>query len=166
MATTLNNNNSRKHIHIQAIQSIIPGKVADPGQSRRLNIQSPLSDAALQSHLRAVLYFKHDDGGSSEQYSAVAMAAWAKETVSAALSEHPVLAGRLRREREGEGWWEVKYNDAGVRMVQGTAEVSMEEFLREEMEEGVLGYWIDVDREKPEMSALFYIQVHYCQTFA
>ncbi|XP_020263172.1 uncharacterized protein LOC109839154 [Asparagus officinalis] len=27
------------------------------------------------------------------------------------------------------------------------------------MEEGVLGYWIDVDREKPEMSALFYIQV-------
>lgn len=165
MASNLNS--SSKQIHIVAIQSIIPGKITEPRQSRRINTPAQLRNEALQSHLRIVLYY-NVNANAGEDESGVAMAGWIKETLSTALSEHPVLAGRLRKDREGDGYWEIKFNDAGVRMMQATAEVSMAEFLKAEEEEEeeerearerLLAYWMDVDREHPELSALFYIQV-------
>ncbi|KAJ6791272.1 Uncharacterized protein M6B38_243960 [Iris pallida] len=149
-----------KQLHIEAMQSALPGQLTETGQSRAIAVvgAGPLCREALQSRLRVVLYYRK----TGEDDSAEAVAAWAKESLSAALAEYPGLAGRLRNDREGDGFWDVKLNDAGVRLVQATAEVGMDEFLesegREAMEEK-LAYWADIDRDKPDVSALFYIQV-------
>lgn len=150
-----------KQLHIEAMQSAMPGQLTEPGQSRAIAVGGaggPLCREALQSRFRVVLYHRK----AGEDDTAEAFAAWAKESLSAALIEHPELAGRLRNDREGDGFWDVKLNDAGVRLVHATAEVGMDELLgsegREAMEEK-LAYWVDIDRDKPDVSALFYIQV-------
>lgn len=146
-----------------AIQSIPPGKFTAPHQSRKINLHSPLSNEALQSHLRIVLYYSIANTESDQgEFSATAVAGWMKESMSVVLSEYPVLAGRLRRGNENDGYWEVKYNDAGVRLVQASLEMKMNEFMELEdrvEKEGVLAHWTDVELEHPEISALFYIQV-------
>lgn len=79
-----------------------------------------------------------------------------------ALADWPELAGRLRKDREGEGCWEIKINDAGVRLVQASVEMQMEEFMAAEDradKEAVLANWVQIGAENPDFSALFYIQV-------
>ncbi|WOL06103.1 hypothetical protein Cni_G14835 [Canna indica] len=148
-----------KMLHVDAIQTATPGKVTAPGQARRISAApGALRPELLQSRFQAVLYYSK----ASEKESPLDVAAWMKVSLSAALPDHPVLAGRLRRDGEdGEGW-EVKFNDSGVRLVQATAEVSMAELMNSgdvRDKESKLAYWEEVDMEMPNFSALFYIQV-------
>ena len=80
------------------------------------------------------------------------------------MADHPEMAGRLRRHADGS--WEVKLNDAGVRLVEATAEVTLDEFLeavqdkdRARSWEAALAPWVDVNVEDPDVSALVYVQV-------
>ncbi|XP_010933592.1 uncharacterized protein [Elaeis guineensis] len=146
-----------KLLHIDAIQTVAPGRMAKPGQSRRISVVAPVGLGILRSHLRIVLYYK-----KARKESALDVAAWIKESLNAMTPDMPVLAGRLRRDSEGDGFWEVKFNDAGVRLVQASAEMTMSEFLESEERDGreaQLAYWVDVDQENPYYSALFYVQV-------
>ncbi|XP_008798819.2 uncharacterized protein LOC103713604 [Phoenix dactylifera] len=147
-------------LHVEAMQTVTPGRMAEAGQSRRISVASPLRPEILQSRLRIILYYKK--AGEEESASAAVVAAWIKETLSAAIADEPLLAGRLRRDDEGDGCWEIKFNDSGVRLVQASAEMTMSEFLgstERDSREGQLAYWVDVDKENPQYSALFYIQV-------
>ncbi|CAL9086859.1 Transferase family [Musa troglodytarum] len=140
-------------LHVDAIQTAPPGKVTAPGQARRISTAAPLGPEVLQSRFQAVWYYT-----KAGEESPLAIAAWIKESLSAALPGHPVLSGRLRR----DDGWEVKFNDSGVRLVQATAETTMSEFLASEDRNGReahLAYWEDVDVQSPNFSALFYIQV-------
>ncbi|XBI50586.1 hypothetical protein VPH35_113970 [Triticum aestivum] len=59
------------------------------------------------------------------------------------------MAGRLRRRADGDGSWEVKLNDAGVRFQQATVEMSMEDFLADKdraRKEAALAPWVDLNR--------------------
>ncbi|PKA58905.1 hypothetical protein AXF42_Ash000998 [Apostasia shenzhenica] len=146
-------------ISIVAFQSISPAKMTEPGRSRAVSIASgdELRPEVFGAHFRLVLYYRL----AGEEESALAVAGWARETMSAALAEEPLLAGRLTR-REGRSGWEVKFNDAGVRLVQASATATMEEFLAAgelEEREWKLVYWREVERENPQQSALFYVQV-------
>ncbi|XP_042408677.1 uncharacterized protein LOC121998034 [Zingiber officinale] len=147
----------RKQIHIDVIQSVMPVAVTPPGRSQRLSTTGgPLRPELLQSRVRIVLYY--DDKGSA---TPATVGAWIKESLSAALATEPVMAGRLRRENDGSGRWEVKFNDCGARLVQATAEASMAEFMSGDGDrwEAHLAHWVDVDEENPNFSALFYVQV-------
>lgn len=147
----------RKQIHIDAVQSVMPVAVTLPGQSRRVStVGGPLRPELLQSRVRIVLYYE-DNGAATPAM----MGAWIKESLSAALATEPVMAGRLRRENDGSGHWEVKLNDCGARLVQATAEASMAEFMCGDGDRwgAHLSYWVDVDKENPNFSALFYVQV-------
>lgn len=148
-----------KQLHIDAIQTAIPSKVICPGKSRRINLtNTSLTQNLLQSRLRMVFYYNK----SSEEESAWTVAAWVKESMSEALADWPELAGRLRKDREGEGCWEIKINDAGVRLVQASVEMRLDEFIAAEDradKEAALADWVDVDMKNPDFCALFYIQV-------
>ncbi|RRT33346.1 hypothetical protein B296_00056428 [Ensete ventricosum] len=140
-------------LHVDAIQTAPPGKVTAPGQTRWISTAAPLRPEVLQSRFQAVWYYT-----KAGEESPLAIAAWIKESLSAALPGHPVLSGRLRR----DDGWEVKFNDSGVRLVQATAETTMSEFLASKDRNGKeahLAYWEDVDVQSPNFSALFYIQV-------
>ncbi|XP_072986003.1 uncharacterized protein [Typha latifolia] len=146
-------------VHIEAIQSAIPRSIVEPGRSRRIAVAAtPMPPGALKSRLRVIFYYNK----VAEEESAWTVAAWIKESIGNALAEQPELAGRLRRGGEADGYWEVKFNDAGVRLVQATAEMTVSEFLAledREAKEDALAYWVDIDKENPHFSALFYIQV-------
>nr|CAD1818514.1 unnamed protein product [Ananas comosus var. bracteatus] len=157
-----------KELHIETMQTAIPCRVTEPGRRPR-HIAAAAAYAAplFQSRFRIILYYR----SAGKEESAWTVAAWMKESLGAALAERPELAGRLRRAAvgAGEGGWEVKLNDAGVRLVQAAvAEVSMAEFLEAAAATGTaaaadkeapLAFWVDVDAENPEFSALFYVQV-------
>ncbi|RZS12732.1 hypothetical protein BHM03_00044223 [Ensete ventricosum] len=118
-------------LHVDAIQTALPGKVAHPGLARRIVLAAPLGPEVLQRRFQVVLYY--GKAGDEEVESPLTVAAWIKESLSAVLSGHPILSGRLRN----SGWsWEVKFNDSGVRLVQATAEMTMSEFLASEDRDG------------------------------
>ncbi|KAJ8506309.1 hypothetical protein OPV22_007195 [Ensete ventricosum] len=144
-------------LHVDAIQTALPGKVAHPGLARRIVMAAPLGPEVLQRRFQVVLYY--GKAGDEEVESPLTVAAWIKESLSAVLSGHPILSGRLRN---SGGSWEVKFNDSGVRLVQATAEMTMSEFLASEDRDGKeaqLAYWEDINEDDPNFSALFYIQV-------
>ena len=96
-------------------------------------------------------------------------AAWVKESLCAALVDHPEMAGRLRRRGDGNDdddgrLWEVKLRDTGVRLVQASVEATMAEFLEargvdRERKEAALAQWTDVDVHEPDICAPLFIQV-------
>jgi hypothetical protein len=90
-----------------------------------------------------------------------------KESLSEAVADHPEMAGRLRRRADGS--WDVKLNDAGVRLVLATVEATVDDFVGagvgeedRERREAALAPWTHVDADDPDMCALCFVQV--CMT--
>ncbi|XP_072963136.1 uncharacterized protein [Typha angustifolia] len=149
-----------KQLHIEAFQSVCPVKMSDPGRSRPITVAAPVSAEALQSRFVVIFYYNK----AVEHESALLLAAWMRESLGVALVEEPALAGRLRRPANGgdDGLWEIKANDAGVRLVQASLDMTVSDFLDlkdRKQKESLLAYWADVDKENPDYSALFYVQV-------
>ncbi|XP_039121818.1 protein ECERIFERUM 26 [Dioscorea cayenensis subsp. rotundata] len=152
-------NSSRKQLHIEAIQTVTPGRAAEPGQARRISLPSPTSaDTLLRSHACILLYYHT----SSKEETTATLAAHLKESLNHIIPEEPLLAGRLRKDGEKDGYWEIKYNDAGIRLVQAVVDTSMDEFLSgedREAKEEMLAYWMDIQHEDSQFWPLFYVQV-------
>ncbi|XP_042435203.1 uncharacterized protein LOC122021191 [Zingiber officinale] len=152
-----------KRLHIDAIQTAPPGKVTPPDQARSVFMSVPPATVAVIAQTRFQVVMYYNPAGTEE--SPLTVAARVKESLSAALPERPVLSGRLRKkeaESAGGGRWEVKFNDAGVRLVHATAEVTMADVIGSKEAHEVqahLAYWDDVNMDRPDFSALFYIQV-------
>ncbi|CAA7406769.1 unnamed protein product [Spirodela intermedia] len=143
-----------RHIHVESIQSVTPREMVPPGKARRIG-----GTAALGSYFRTVLYYRRAD----ELEDAWSVSAHLKESLSAALVVDPLIAGRIRRRDDGDGGGlEVRLNDAGLRLVQAKADFTMTDLLaspEREVVEAHLAHWVGVDEEKPQFSALFFIQV-------
>ncbi|CAN6245365.1 unnamed protein product [Urochloa humidicola] len=145
-----------RHVHIEGLQTALPTRKVEPGLARPVSVSSPpLPAAALQRRARVVLYYRAAAGAG---------AAWGqeeslltKESLSEAVADHPEMAGRLRR--RGDGSWEVKLNDTGVRLVLATAEATVDDFVGGGAREAALAPWTDVDAEDPDMCALCFVQL-------
>ncbi|XBI50598.1 hypothetical protein VPH35_113982 [Triticum aestivum] len=130
-------------VHIESIQTVLPTRAT-----------------ALQRRLRVVLYYSADGHAPWEE------GIWVRESLGEALCFFPELAGRLRRRADGDGSWEVKLNDAGVRLQQATVEMSMEDFLADKdraRKEAALAPWVDVSAEDPDMCSLLFMQLNRFQ---
>ncbi|CAO2043217.1 unnamed protein product [Urochloa humidicola] len=154
-------------VHVDSIQTAVPACAAGSGRSLPIAVTGapPLAAAELQRRFRAVLYYR---ATSSEQEAAAReRAAWVKESLSAALTDHPEMAGRLRHRGDGcdgNRLWEVKLTDTGVRLVQASVEATMAAFLRasgadRERMEAALALWTDVDVREPDICAPFFMQL-------
>ncbi|KQK00579.1 tryptamine hydroxycinnamoyltransferase 1 [Brachypodium distachyon] len=147
-------------VHIESVQTGLPTRVVEPDRTRLIAVAAPpLPEAALQRRFRAVLYYR---GG--EQKAEWEEGVWVKESLGEVLCFYPEMAGRLRR--RGDGSWEVKLNDAGVRFQQATVEATMEDFLADKdrvRKESALAPWIDVTAEDPDMCSLLFMQLNRFQ---
>ncbi|XP_062185473.1 uncharacterized protein LOC133889048 [Phragmites australis] len=153
-------------IHVESIRTAVPSRVAGAGLSLPITVSGPpLSAAELQRRFRAVLYYR-GAGVREPEAAARERAAWVNESLSAALVDHPEMAGRLRRRGDGDDGrlWEVKLRDTGVRLVQASAETTMAAFLEatgkdRERKETALAWWTDVDVDEPDICAPFFMQL-------
>ncbi|KAJ1272113.1 hypothetical protein BS78_06G177900 [Paspalum vaginatum] len=152
-------------VHVESMQTAVPTRVAGTGRSLPIAVSGPpLTAEELQRRFRAVLYYR--GAGGELEAAARERAAWVKESLSAALSDCPEmagLAGRLRRGGDGR-LWEVKLKDTGVRLVHASVEVTVAAFLEasganRERKEAALALWTDVDAHEPDICAPFILQL-------
>lgn len=173
-----NNNNgvTIPKFQMEYVLSVPPLKVTEPRLVREVMVMSTSesdhdttnNDSIISSVISGccyhiVLYFtmKNDDDDD-----ALLMAGWLRESLAVALSDHPLLAGRLRRHRrrdeeDGGGLaMEIVSNDCGVRMLEGRMLMRMSEFmgLSHEKQSDVV-FWKEVDELHPQFSPLLYVQV-------
>lgn len=82
--------------------------------------------------------------------------------LSEVLSLYPPVTGRIARNEDGE--WEVKCNDAGVRVVKAVVGVTLDEWLgsADGAEERLLTSWDDMPRHDPSSWSPYRIQVRTC----
>lgn len=83
-----------------------------------------------------------------------------RESLSEVLSLYPLVTGRLNRDEAGN--WEVKRNDAGVRILRARVDVTLNEWLRsaDGLEERDLSVWEDMP-ESPSTWSPFRVQVFH-----
>ncbi|XP_047063841.1 uncharacterized protein LOC124671519 [Lolium rigidum] len=156
------------HLHVESIQTAIPIRIAvERGRTLPIAVSGtpPITAEELQRRFRVVLYYRDADGDhrpDDEARARLEQATWVQEALSAALSDEPKMAGRLRRRSRGDGPWEVKLNDSGLRLLTASADTPMTAFLEagdRESKEAALALWTDVDTQDPEMCAPFFMQL-------
>ena len=152
-------------VHVESMQTAVPARDAGSGRSLPIAVSgAPLAAAELQRRFRVVLYYRGAGAGGELEAAARERAAWVKESLSAALVDHPEMAGRLRSRGDDGRLWEVKLRDTGVRLVQASVEATMAAFLEargadRERKEAALALWTDVDVHEPDICAPFFVQV-------
>ncbi|CAI9095659.1 OLC1v1031655C1 [Oldenlandia corymbosa var. corymbosa] len=155
-------------LQIEAMQTVMPTKPTDPRQSIQVCLdENPCSGGILKRCFNIVMcYNKPNSGDETSVSSGSVVAGWIKESLGKALSEQPLLAGRLRPKQHDDrkGEMEIVSNDSGVRMIEARYPMTLAEFLdikeKKETEEAELVFWEDLDKEQnPQFSPLFYVQV-------
>lgn len=145
--------------HIESVQSVPPFKITDPQPVRRLSGADPVGLGVLRQCLHILLYYTKVTQDDSDWLHA----GWIKESLSRALLEQPLFAGRLREGAIELGELVIVANDCGVRLIHSRTPMTMSEFLayKDSMEdaEANLVFWNDIDEQNPRYSPLFYVQV-------
>ncbi|XP_057960200.1 protein ECERIFERUM 26-like isoform X2 [Malania oleifera] len=131
-------------------RTVVSTKPVQPGKSYSLSV---LDRSMETSHLRIVCYFQslqHRERGE--------LTKTLRESISVMLSCFPVVTGRLQKNFEGH--WMIKCNDAGVRMVEARVKGTVEEWLQrvDREKELKLVHWEDM-YDKPYFWSTFYVQL-------
>lgn len=148
---------------IAGVQSVMPVEVTQHRKVRSISVGDPLGVGIFRRTLNIVTYYKEAAGDSSERGWLVA--GWIKESLGRALTEQPMLSGRLRRRKTTEeDGFEVVANDSGVRLVEARFPASLSEFIEmvkrdKSRAEAETVFWRDIDEVDPQFSPLFYVQV-------
>ncbi|XP_004301736.1 PREDICTED: uncharacterized protein LOC101299593 [Fragaria vesca subsp. vesca] len=147
--------------HIESVQTITPFKITDPRPTLAVSAADPISLGIFQNCLHILLYYTK----ATQEDSSWLHAGWIKESLSRALVEQPLFAGRFRVNDSGE--LEVVANDSGIRLIEARTPMTMAEFLsykssREDAEDELV-FWKTIDEHSPQYSPLFYVQVTYFQ---
>lgn len=150
---------------IAGVQSVMPVEVTQHREIRSISVVDPVGAGIFRRTLNIVTYYKEAGDVSGERGWSVA--GWIKESLGRALTEQPMLCGRLRRSKTvAEDGFEVVANDSGVRLVEAKFPASLSEFLEmvkkeKSRAEAETVFWKDIDEDEPQYSPLFYVQVFY-----
>ncbi|KAF8088600.1 hypothetical protein N665_0536s0048 [Sinapis alba] len=150
---------------IAGVQSVMPVEVTQQREARSISVEDPVGARIFRRTLNIVTYYNKQAGDSGERGWLVA--GWIKESLGRALTEQPMLCGRLRRRRKTTGeedGFEVVANDSGVRLVEARFPASLLEFFEmvkrdKNRAEAETVFWRDIDEVDPQFSPLFYVQV-------
>ncbi|KAF7828470.1 protein ECERIFERUM 2-like [Senna tora] len=154
-------------LKIEAVMSVTPLKMTEPRRVRKVVVEEGegKKSETYGGCYQVVLYYEKG-GKEGEEYGWV-MGGWSVESLARALSEYPLLAGRLQRREEGEIMgMEIVSNDSGIRMVEARVYTSVSDFLqssqmKDELE-AELVFWKDIDEHTPQYSPLFYVTNFEC----
>lgn len=159
METTL------KKSMIAGLQTVPPVEVTKHRRVRSISVGDPLGSGIFQRTLNIVTYYKHAGDCGDRGWL---VAGWMRESLGRSLTEHPMIAGRLRWRRKtttaDEDGLEVVANDCGVRLVEARFPASLPEFFEmvkrdKSRAEAETVFWTDIDEVDPRFSPLFYVQV-------
>ncbi|ESQ40200.1 hypothetical protein EUTSA_v10013950mg [Eutrema salsugineum] len=152
---------------IAGVQSVMPVEVTQHRKVRSITVEDPVGVGIFRRTLNMVTYYKQAEAGDSGERGWL-VAGWIKESLGRALTEQPMISGRLRRRRtstEEDGLeLEVVANDSGVRLVEARFPASLPEFIEmvkrdKSRAEAETVFWRDIDEDNPQFSPLFYLQV-------
>lgn len=127
----------------------VSAKPVSPGTTQHL---SPADHLMALHSMHLIFYHTETPFGSSDLETL-------RVSLSEVLSAYPPVTGRLTRGRDGG--WDVKCNDAGVRLLRAKVASTVEEWLRtaDGSEERDLTIWEDMP-EDPSIWSPFRIQVN------
>ncbi|CAK7356291.1 unnamed protein product [Dovyalis caffra] len=146
-------------VQIEGVQTVLPTLATDPREICLVSVKDPMGSDVFRGCLNVVLYYNK----AVEEDSGWVVAGWIKESLGRALTDQPMLSGRLRRGIDGNGELEMVSNDSGVRLVEAKITMTLQEFLgleeREKLEGDRLVFWKHIDEQNPQFSPLLYVQV-------
>lgn len=142
-------------VQYEAFSSVVPLKPTFPRPSVRISTEKDVEPGILKQCFHMLLCYKK----ASSEDSGWIVAGWTKTSLGIALSEKPILAGRLRRVEDGG--LEIVANDSGIRLVEAQIPMALDEFVGLRNKEEVrkqLVYWKSIDGQDPQFSPLMYLQ--------
>lgn len=147
--TNNNNNNQRMRVRVLSKLTAVSSRPTGPGHTHPFTAL----DHAMGLHSLHIIYyyrdnvFRHFDLDPS------------RVSLSEVLSLYPPVTGRLVR--DGNGNWQVKCNDAGVRVIRARVGTTLDEWLTsaDGLEEKDLAVWDDMP-DDPNTWSPFRVQVY------
>lgn len=146
---------SRKssRVKVTSLLSVVSSKPIEAGKVHKLS--KPDQEMGLRK-VQVIFYYESNPfihGPMSDQLDNL------RVSLSHLLNDYPVVTGRLNRDPE-DGGWQIKCNDAGVRMVRAKAGTTLDEWLRsaDAEEEQDLMVWEDMPQD-PSFWSPFRIQI-------
>ncbi|KAM0008532.1 putative transferase [Helianthus debilis subsp. tardiflorus] len=147
---------SNQHqVNVHSRLTVVSSIPTEPmGHTTPLN---PL-DHTMGSHTVHIIYYYRTSPFSKQGRYAMDLDN-VRIALSDLLSKYPRMTGRLFRDVDGK--WEVRYNDAGVRMFKATVGTTVDEWLRsaDESDERNLTVWEDMPDGNPTSWSPFQIQI-------
>ncbi|CAN1249777.1 Protein ECERIFERUM 26-like [Linum perenne] len=135
-------------------RTVVSTKPVQPGKQHSLSVLDRLMGDS--SHLKIVYYLRTPP---DHKYESGEITKMLRESVSETLNFFPIVTGRLLKEQDGNKWM-IRCNDAGIRMVEATAQGSVDQWLShvDRDKEMKLLHWEPMFH-KPYFWSTFYIQV-------
>ncbi|KAL2345784.1 hypothetical protein Fmac_007069 [Flemingia macrophylla] len=142
---------SNSRVTLNSKLTVVSSKPVSSGMVHAL---SPL-DRAMGSHTLHVIFYYENEDKWFESFDLDPL----RESLCEVLTLSPTLTGRLGR--GPDGGWEVKCNDAGVRVIKATVDATLNEWLRSASasEEKLLTAWDDMPHD-PTTWPPFRIQIN------
>ncbi|XP_047944934.1 protein ECERIFERUM 26 [Salvia hispanica] len=141
-------------VKVESILSVVSGKPTEPGKVHKLCTL----DRAMGSHtIHIVFYYASNPFLVGPMPSDLGNL---RITLSELLDEYPYVTGRLTCEPEN-GEWLIKFNDAGVRMLQATVDATIDEWLGsvDGVDERDLTAWEEMPND-PSFWSPFRVQIN------
>ena len=152
-------------LQYEAVITVPPLKITLPRRARQVPVKNPTNKSTenFGGCYHVVMYY---ESVNQEGFGWI-LAGWINESLGIALSENPLLAGRLQKKPETEAadndtQMVIVSNDCGIRMAEAKISIGLSEFLESSERcnlEHELVFWKDIDDQSPEFSPLFYVQV-------
>ncbi|GAV61321.1 Transferase domain-containing protein [Cephalotus follicularis] len=145
-------------LQIKTLQTVPPSRVTDPRPTRQVCVTDPIGSEIFRRSLNVILNYNN----AMEEVSGWVVAGWMKESLGIALTQQPILCGRLRRGEDGHGELEIVANDSGAKLLEAQVPMTLQQFLdlKDKSDtEYKLVFWNHIDEQYPQFSPLFYVQV-------
>ncbi|XP_030520765.1 hydroxycinnamoyltransferase 1-like [Rhodamnia argentea] len=135
-------------VKVQSTLTAVSSKPVGAGQAYKLSVR----DHAMGGHSVHLIFYYRDIPFGTFDLDPL------RVSLSETLSLYPPATGRLAR--DGNGNWEVKWSDAGIRVLQAKVGASLDEWLRsaDGIEERDLTVWEDMPQD-PHIWSPFRIQI-------
>lgn len=140
--------NNNKRVSVLSQLTVVSSRPNRPGHTHQF---TGLDHAMGLHSLHIIFYYKHNVLRHFDLDRS-------RVSLSEVLSLYPMVTGRLTR--DGDGNWQVKCNDAGVRVVKAQVGTTLDEWLRsaDGLEERDLTVWDDMP-DDPTTWSPFRVQV-------
>ncbi|XP_073283797.1 stemmadenine O-acetyltransferase-like [Primulina huaijiensis] len=140
-------------VKVTSLLSVVSSKPVEAGKVHKL---SKLDQEMGHRKVQVIFYYESNPfihGSMSDQLDNL------RVSLSRLLNDYPVVTGRLTRDPD-DGGWQIKCNDAGVRMVRAKVSTTLVEWLRsaDAEEEQDLMVWEDMPQD-PSFWSPFRIQI-------